>query len=417
MAWKHRYVVLIILFLIYLLCYLDRMVMATAIPFIADEFHLSPLAMGGVLSAFFLSYSICQIPGGLLADKFGANRMITAGVACWSVFTALTGAVGSLSAMLVVRLLFGIGEGVFPPAAFKTIASWFPKREVGRANGFMLTTNSLGPALAPLFVSAVVIHWGWRVVFYSLFIPGLIAAAFAWIYIKDSPRESKRMYAKELAEYDDVAAQTTVAKAGLFQLLKMPVVSWCFAALFLTNMAGWGIAAWLPTYLLKARGFSVAKMGIYASLPFFGGTIGYYLGGYLIDTKLLRERKHLVIIVGITIAAIFTYCAAIAPTGEWAILFLTVVYVCKQSGTSGIFTFPVATLPREVVGVAMGIVNTGGQAAGFISPLLVGYILTVTHGNYELVFYFFVACLAFAALSATRLTRGGQRRKQASQTA
>src|SRR5688572_4584344 len=122
MAWKHRYSVLSVLFFTYLLCYLDRMVMATAIPFIAEDFNLSRTAMGGVLSAFFVGYAVMQIPGGLLADRFGSQIILTITIIWWSIMTALTGVVGSLAALLAIRLLFGIGEGPFPPACSKAVA-------------------------------------------------------------------------------------------------------------------------------------------------------------------------------------------------------------------------------------------------------------------------------------------------------
>src|SRR4051812_20664517 len=127
MIWKHRYTILGILSCAWLLCYVDRMVMATAIPFIAKDLHLSPLVMGGVLSAFFAGYALMQIPGGLLADRFGPRAVLTASIAWWSVLTALTGMVPGLTAMLVIRTLFGVGEGPFPSSAAKALSNWFPR--------------------------------------------------------------------------------------------------------------------------------------------------------------------------------------------------------------------------------------------------------------------------------------------------
>src|SRR5688500_56992 len=106
MTWKPRFTILAILCVAYLLCYLDRMVMASAIPFIATDFQLSPMAMGAVLSAFFVGYAAMQIPGGLLVDRFGPNRLLTASILWWSICTALTGAAGSWTAILVIRVLF-----------------------------------------------------------------------------------------------------------------------------------------------------------------------------------------------------------------------------------------------------------------------------------------------------------------------
>src|SRR5579859_5957013 len=108
MRWKHRYWILAILFLASALCYLDRMAMASAIPFIAKDFHLSQTAMGAVLSAFFIGYAAMQIPGGMLADRFGPRPVLTAGIAWWSIMTAATGLATGLSGLLALRLFFGL---------------------------------------------------------------------------------------------------------------------------------------------------------------------------------------------------------------------------------------------------------------------------------------------------------------------
>src|SRR5690349_8670127 len=112
--WQARHTVLSILFATWIVSYLDRIVMSVAIPYIAADYHLSPLAMGIVMSVFFAGYSISQIPGGVLADKFGVRKVATLAMLWWSVFTAATGAAGNLTQMLIIRFVFGLGEGVFP---------------------------------------------------------------------------------------------------------------------------------------------------------------------------------------------------------------------------------------------------------------------------------------------------------------
>lgn len=404
MKWKYRYLVLIIVSITYLLCYLDRMVMSTAIPFIANDFNLSPLAMGGVMSAFFASYSIMQVPGGLLSDKFGPKRVMFFAIFCYSIFTLLTGFANSLMALIIIRVLFGLGEGVYMPSLYKVIATWFPRREVGRANGFRIVVGSFGISLAPLFVAGLVISWGWRSVFYSLLVPGLILASIVWVYVKDSPKESKYVTEQELNDYDEVDEQAAEKKIALKKLFKMPFVMWCFAMLFFYDMAAWGFMSWLPTYLLKARGFSIAKMGIYAALPFLVGAIGTYLSGHFSD-KYFSNRRQIPIIFGSLVGAFMIYLAAIASTGEQAVIYLTVGQFFNAIASAGILTIPIATLPSSVAGSAMGLVNTGGQIAGFLSPLFVGCVLNITGNNYMLMLFCFVAFYALSALTATQVSQ------------
>lgn len=393
MIWKPRYSVLAILFCAYFLCYLDRMAMASALPFIAREFDLSPTAMGAVLSAFFLGYALMQIPGGMLVDRFGSNRVITASLTCWSVCTALTGTAGSLAALLMLRILFGLSEGPFAPAASKTIAVWFPQREVGRANGIQLAGINIGAVIAPLLVAPMIVHWGWRSVFLSLLAPGLVLAVLIKAFIKDSPPQTT---------YAVSEAGSRTANAGVVQVMRVPAVFWCSVTLLFANIASWGLMNWLPTYLLQARGFSVAKMGMFASLPFLAGAIGYYLGGHISDQH-FRRRRHIPILFGLLGAGAMTYLAAIAPTGEWAVAALTLAFLFSFIAMAGIFTLPLVIVPKATVGVAFGFVNTIGQIAAFLSPLLIGYVLEVTHRNFAVVFYCLVGLFMAAACAAVRI--------------
>jgi sugar phosphate permease len=395
MIWRRRHSVLIVLFLTYLICYLDRMAMATAIPFIARDLNLSPLAMGSVLSAFFVGYACMQIPGGLLADRLGPNRVMTASIAGWSVFTGLTGAVGSLPALLATRALFGVFEGPFPATASKAIALWFPPHEVGRANGVQLTAVNLGGAIAPLVVAPVIIAWGWRAAFQILLLPGLLMTVLVWMFVKDSPPGARS---------EERAVEQRANRISIAQVLKRPAVVWCAVALFFGNIASWGLMNWLPTYLLNARGFSTAKMGIMASLTFLPGAVGYYLGGHISD-KYFSRRRHVPIAIGFMVGAVATYAAAVAPSGEWAVAALAFGFLFVSAASAGLFTFPIVAVPTAAVGVAFGIVNTSGQLAGLVSPLLVGYALNVTDGDFQAVFCGFAALHIVSAFSILPLGR------------
>jgi sugar phosphate permease len=381
------------------------MMMGSAIPFIAKDFNLSPLAMGWVLSAFFMGYSVMQIPGGLLVDRFGPNRVLTAAVAGWSLLTAATGLATSLLVLVLVRVLFGVTEAPFPSSASKALAILYPPAELGRATGLMLSATQLGASLAPPLVAMLVLNGGWRLAFFSLLVPGLLVAIVIKVWVKDSP-------APDLPAPDATAANGAPAAhgaprlespvAGLKQTLRRPAVLWLFGAAFFSNLANWGLMNWLPTYLLQARGFSIAQMGAFASLPSLAGSLGYIVGGQIAD-RWFHQRRQLPVLVGLTLSALFTYLAATAATGEQAIAYLVGAYLFLSVADSGISTLPMILVPRNAIGGAYGLVNTGSQLAGFLSPLLVGYLLDLTHGNFTLVFYGFVGCLLAAALSASRI--------------
>lgn len=376
--------------------------MASAVPFIAEDFHLSPITMGAVLSAFFAGYALMQIPGGLLADRFGPRAVLTTSIACWSVLTALTGAVPGLTSMLAVRVLFGIGESPFPSAAPKTLSIWFPPREVGRASGLLLASTGIGAAVAPLFVATLIGVWGWRSLFYALFAPGAALAIVVWRYVGNSPTDSTHLARREKTEYDAIAVEQIPAKTSLSESLRTPGLLWCGLCLFFVNMVNWGLLNWLPTYLLQSRGFGVEKMGIFATLVNLAGALGYPLGGYVGD-RYFGQNLRVPIILGLIVSGGFTYLAARAPTGEWAVAYLLVVFLFLNAGATAICTLPLVIAPKHAVGRAVGIVNTAGQLAGLLSPLLIGYILDTTHGNFEIVLDCLVGVTLIAIYPASQI--------------
>ena len=277
--WQPRYSVLAVIFVACVISFMDRMAMSVAIPYIAAEYHLTPVAMGVVMSMFFASYAISQIPGGLLADRFGVRRVGTVALLWWSAFTAVTGAAGNLSHMLFARLFFGFGEGVFPTSAFKAVALWFPKRERGTANAIMLAAGQIGATLAPLLLVPILAHWGWRAVFYSLSLPGIATAFLFWKVIKDTPAAIDGEDPAQVAH--DTPA--TVPKVSFIEVLKQQNMLRFVLAYFFFDIAYWGLTSWLPTYLVQARGFSMVQMGVAAALPQLAGFVGSILGGWLSD--------------------------------------------------------------------------------------------------------------------------------------
>jgi Sugar phosphate permease len=374
--WKSEHTALAIVFIIWMVSYLDRMVMSTAIPYIAKDFNLSTAEMGVVLSAFFAGYALCQIPGGILSDRFGARKVLVFAIVWWSIFTFVTGMATGLLMLIIIRLFFGIGEGLGPSATWKILATWTPASKRGKANSIMLSTNSLGPAIAPLVVVAVMAAWGWQTVFYALSLPGLLVAAWVWFALPDNPADKKGITQEELdALKDDHKSEVPVqADLTFWQVATQPAVWKSFLLLFCSNTAVWGYMAWLPTYLVKNRGMEMAQMGFNASLPFFAGFIGAIVTGYLIDGRLKNHRIAFVVVVQLLMAS-FLYLMY-TTTDQSLLLAFNIITgffcFCCMAVT---FSMPMMILPKDIVGRAMGIVNTGGQLAAFTAPVVMGFLI------------------------------------------
>lgn len=385
--------VIVALFATYLVCYVDRLVMASAIPFIAKDLQFSATKSGAVMSAFFAGYALMQIPGGILADRYGPRRVLTFAILLWSIFTALTAFATTLVSLVIIRVLFGVTEGAAPAAVSKAVRIWAP-RQIGRVNGLLLAATQLGPALAPLFVAALVASWGWRSVFLTLFVPGLLLAALVFRTVGDSRDEAG-------SSIDVRTGETRPARAGsgLGDVLRSSPILWSVVCAIFASIANWGLMSWIPTYLLSRFGLSIKDMGIAAALPFLTAAAGYYLGGHIGD-RLFPRRRGLPVAIGLFMASLATLLLTVASTVFEATAAFMVVYFFLSIALSCLFSLPLAVMPAPRVATAFSVVNGGAQLGAFLAPISIGAILDGNRGDFGPVFVTLVIVLAIGAAIA-----------------
>jgi MFS family permease len=393
-AHLQRHWLLAFIALAYLLCYVDRMVMATAAPFVAKDLNLTTVQMGALLSAFFVGYTVMQIPGGLLVDSFGPRRMLTVSLVWWSVWSALTGMAGGFSVLLTTRVLFGIGEGPFPPAAASATAQAFPRGEVGRANGVQLAMTSIGAAFAPLFVVGMMEQFGWRSAFLALLFPGL---ALAWISLRVIPsRANSEGRTQRGSKGPGVAGR-------LGEIVRIPGVLPCAATLFCLNCVSWGLMSWLPTYLVSADGITSRAMAVLTASANIAGAIGYPLGGYIGDR--LGAGRYKLPVAGLAATALLTFVVVRLGHGAVAVGCLIAAFLTLNCAASVLFSFPLTIEAKARIGGAFGFVNTAGQLAGIFSPVGIGWLLSLAGGNFTHVFVALCAIATLAVIPAMLLRR------------
>ena len=383
---KVRWWICFLLFLTWLVSYIDRSLLPMALPFIGQEFHLSPTLMGVAASAFFVGYAAMQIPGGLIADKFGARKTITLGVTCWSLFSFLTGRASNLTSLILVRILFGIGEGVHPPAAFKALSAWFPSSERARANGLVMSSNALGPMIAPILIATAIGAFGWRSAFYLISIPGLLIAFAVYWFLRDQPAGAPEGRTEE--------------RLGFSALVRYKALWQLFFAYMTWDVTWWGFQAWLPSYLLKSRGFTLASTGIVATLPFAAGVVGLLIASYISDRTGKRKPVLVAVLLG---NALFLLLTATAANTTMAVIFLTATGFFLPAIHGPFWSLFMDFFPSQVMGYSSGFINTGGQIAGIASPIVIGALIQFT-GHYDAGFLFMAgsACVSAGLVMALR---------------
>lgn len=400
--WKGRYTILVLLWSGWLLSFLDRMVMNVSLPFIGNDLHLDKTIQGSIISAFFIGYALFQIPGGYLADKFGPRKVMAFAIIWWSIFTFLTGLIYLLPLMLLVRFLFGAGEGSFPASSWKVIATYFPSKQRGRATAIQSSVNTLGPAISVL-VAATIIEWlGWREVFVILSIPGIILGWLIYKFVRNDPAENKIISADELQELVD--DRNNDEKNIIFQdkpfslveVLKIPVLWKLSLVWFLFDITFWGFTTWLPSYLLEARNLSLSKTGIWAAIPFLFGALGTLTGGYFAD----KFEKQLKYVYGLTaiISGAFLFLMFQVEDLSAAITFQCISAFFMFVAFAIFWGMLMHLIPTAIMGKASSIVNFGGQVAGVISPFIIGFLIDQASGGYNNAFLFMVIALIASAI-------------------
>lgn len=400
-TWKVRYGVLTLIWLGWMMSFLDRMVMSVSLPFIGADLKIDTTSQGLIISAFFVGYAAFQIPGGLLADRFGPRKVMAVAITWWSVFTSLTGMALTMPILLAVRFLFGVGEGSFPGASWKAIATYFPSGQRGRATAIQSSVNTLGPALAVVVAASIIGAFGWRTVFVALGVPGLLVAAGMYWYYRDRPKDHPAISREELDELEaDRAVQPGAgavdAPVPLANVLKQPVL-WQMAFIwFFFDITFWGFSSWLPSYLMKIRGFSLAQTGVLAAVPFLCGTVGTLLGGYCSD-KFKSNRKWWYVLTA-AVSAGFLYLTFSVESANAAVIYQCVSSFFMFFAMAMFWGMLMDKIPSRIMGVASGVVNFGGQLAGVVSPPIIGFLIKTGGGSYSSAFMFMILALVLSGV-------------------
>jgi sugar phosphate permease len=393
---RDRARVLVLLCLLMVITYLDRVCISVAGPRMQEALGISPLSWGWVTGVFTLAYAVFEIPSGVLGDRIGPRRVLTRIVLWWSAFTSLTGMVTGFYPLLATRFLFGMGEaGAFPNASV-AVSRWFPAHERGRAFGLSLMSSQLGGAIAPLLVIPIQVRYGWRAAFYVFGLLGVIWSAVWYWWFRDSPDEKRG--GGRVAE--------TVHPDGSAGRHALP---WAVALRSRSLWAAMGVAccyvypfyffqSWFHTYLVRARGYSERDL-VLSSLPFVVGAIANCAGGFA-STALMKRRgltwaRHSIGASGLAIAALSIAGALITPHWLGALILLSLAYGGITFQQPSMFAVCLDIGGRHAGGV-VGAMNTAAQVGAFASSLMFGYLVDRT-GSYDAPFVPMIVLLVIGA--------------------
>jgi len=398
-------IVLGLLCVMYFITYVDRVNVATAASEIRRDLALSNTQLGFVFSAFAYPYLLFQVFGGWIGDRFGPRwTLFTCGL-IWAAATILTGFAGSLTTLVMFRVMLGVGEGATFPCATRAMQSWTPPEERGFAQGITHAFSRFGNALTPPIVAWLIALVTWRGSFVVLGCCSLLwLVVWVW-YFRDVPAGHPAMTAEDLAVLPNRGAPLAVVRPQVpwlrlsLRMMPVTIVYFCY------GWTLWLYLNWLPSFFLHEYNLDLGHSAMFASAVFSAGVAGDIAGGVVSDRILkrtgdLQKARRDVVIAGflgsfITLLPIFL-------THD-----LRVIVPCLAAAlfSAEIVIGPMWSIPMDIAGkfsgTAAGLMNTGSALAAILSPLAFGYVADVT-GDWHLPFVGSVGLLLLgAALSFT----------------
>src|SRR5205807_1555593 len=357
---KHRWSIVGLLFTASLINYLDRAAISFALPLISRDFHLTSGTKGLLLSSFFWSYALMQVPIGWCADRFNLRWLYAGAFALWSFAQGLTGLAGSLAALIGFRVLLGVGESIYLPGGTKIVSLLFARKERGLPSGLFDFGTRTGLVLEGILVPWLLVRFGWRRTFLILGFTALVwIAPWFWVF----PR---RLGAVSTSALIDLAWRSVSRSLLNRNLLGICLGFFCF------DYYWYVLVTWLPDYLVTVRRLSIVQAGFYASLAFFTFGIAEPIGGWIADTLIGRGWDETATRKGIVTVAfamgVFLIASMRAIHTDIAVALLILASLVGLA-TGNLLTILQSCAPVEQVGLWTGAENFAGNLAGIIAPL------------------------------------------------
>jgi ACS family glucarate transporter-like MFS transporter len=349
--------------------YLCRVNVSVAGALLMGELGLSQAQMGRVFSAFLLGYALFMVPGGALADRWGTRRVLEIASWWWVATTALQMLVGrgplggsaasTLAALLALRFVLGVGQSPVFPAAARGVARWVAPGSRARANGLVIAAIGLGSAIAPPLVSAAMVRWGWRTALGVSTLPAIMAAA-AW-RIAGEPASAAALPSPASGRSSSAAP----LRSRSFALLTLSYT--------LQGYVGYIFVFWFYLYLVQERHFDLLKGAFLSSLPWLLSIVSIPLGGWLSDRVAARHGlvvgRRAIPLAALALSGVFLSLGARATNAYLAAIALALSTALVLS-VEGPFWATMTEIAGARSGLAGGIMNTGSNVGGLVSPAL-----------------------------------------------
>ncbi|TDU32713.1 sugar phosphate permease [Panacagrimonas perspica] len=388
-----RHALVLLCFLAAFVCYIDRVNIAVAIIPMAEHFGWSGTEKGLVMSSFFLGYMLGQIPAGWLSNRVGGRLTLGVALLLWSFFTLITpiAAMAGFGALILSRIVLGLGESATFPATYNLYSKWIPRNERSRVVAATLGGVPLGTVVGLALSGLLVTHYGWTSVFYAFGFLGIVLAFFWFPRIHNSPARHPTL---SVEERDYIAANVDVrnderSPLPVGRLVRAPAFWALVFNHFCSNWILYVLLSWLPSYFRDVQGLNLAKAGFAAAAPWLSLFLVANLSAWVADALLRRGMRlptvrKLMQVSGLLGASAFMLLISQPTTPTGAVLLM-----CGALGALGLTWAGYAPNHLEITpkhaDIVVGVTNTAGTLPGIIGVAVTGWMLDLT-GSYNAVF-------------------------------
>jgi len=378
-VWRRQAAIVFLLLCAYILAYMDRSALSIATPQVRKEFGLSISQMGALLAVFPWAYGLSQLLTGTFVDRGGPRLLAGLGMALWSMVQAAAGLVGSVGQLFWARVGLGIAESPLSPSTMRALRTWFRPEDRGLPISLCFSGAALGPAIAPPFLTFLMLGWGWRAMFVIVGLIGVFLAASWWAVYRD-PRD-RGFTQEESLELppDETPLSEKISALDSLLLFRYPATWGLVLGNFGLVYLVWLYNSWLPGYLEIERHMSISRAGIYAGIPQFVGLFGFWSGGWVGD-RLLRSgfsqmaSRKIPIIVGLVTMAAATAPVGLVKSNELAITFISIAIFFGSMSQPSQWALVSVVAPPKQISTLTGFTNLGGAFGGALSAWITGII-------------------------------------------
>lgn len=393
---NQSFFLLLLLFIGYTCVYVDKYTIGISLVTISKDLGFDPSEKGIILGAFFLGYTIMQIPMGYLSNKFGSKIVLVFSLVGVGLFLMIFGFGFSLLFLVIIRFLTGaLAHAGYPPSVSGFIATNVPAEKKGFAQTIMISSSGFAMFIGPLLVAPLLTTVGWRNTYYIM--GGIVILIGLSLLIL--PKQTKT-----------ASSGTKEAKQSLsfLQILKDPVIWVLVIAAFLMNASVYGLTSWLASYLSEARGLPIDQVGYVSSLTGVFILLAGVLGGYLIGRFFRGKEKHIIVLSGL-VGALCIYGVFMMQSLLTSIIMLCIANMLCIIAFSTLMSLPHQLFRPDEVATKYATVNAGGVFGGFFAPMIIGALVQKT-GSYQSAFLFLAGTFLFGGLAVLMIR--GKRKKQ-----